>query len=449
MTSQKDTTDHYRVLELPRDCTQKEISASYRRLALLHHPDKTSGDKSVANHFQQIQEAGEVLRDPECRRLYDKTLDLQSTSILHGYRKRYEPYDIRRNTNKSEAPEQKSDTPWNSKPPPEDYMYTWGSSVHMNLDSDWAQAEIARRAKEMDEWERVYAGIDPEVQKAENEYLKKFDEGQVSSEGEAMIDDGAGECGGLRPSSRKQTEEANEDGRELSHIDPEVQRSIERLYAYGLKGGVPSDDEDSSGDTGDLGWGKHDEGDDLRYTRYKDYLYDAESEAGSEYHSATSNVGPLIDLSDDDNAKDYKARPDISKENKAEPTEISKPATDNEDSSKGTDLADTIAIDEQNEDSVPGTIGCFIGLSDDRQDYEANPLSSKRHEAEPAEYFKFVTIKDEPPNPKCTEMVNVTAADEQGAGSTTGSIGCFIDLSDDEQDVQAIDKKKKPMSWGE
>lgn len=55
MTSQKDTTDHYRVLELSRDCTQKEISASYRRLALLHHPDKTGGRKSVANHFQQVR----------------------------------------------------------------------------------------------------------------------------------------------------------------------------------------------------------------------------------------------------------------------------------------------------------------------------------------------------------------------------------------------------------
>ncbi|KAJ5526608.1 hypothetical protein N7513_010767 [Penicillium frequentans] len=435
MTSQKDTTDHYRVLELSRDCTQKEISASYRRLALLHHPDKTGGRKSVANHFQQIQEAGEVLRDPKCRRLYDKTLDLQSTSTLHDYRKRYEPYDSPRNANKCETPEQESDTPWNSKPPPEEYMYTWGSSVHMNLDSDWAQAEMARRAKEMDEWERVYAGIDPEFQKAENEYPKNSDEGQVSSEREALIDNGAGEGGGLGPSSRKQTEEANEDGRENNHIDPEVQRSNERLYAYGLKGGVPSDDEDSlfkgpSGDTGDLGWGNHDEGDGLWKTKNNDYLYDAESETGSEYHSATSNAGPLIDLSDDDDEKDHKARPDISKENKAEPTEISKPATNNEDPFKSTDMAGAIAIDEQNADSATGTIACFIDLSDDGQDYEANLKSSKGHEAEPAENSKFFTIKDEPP--KFTKMVNFTAADEQDAGSTTGSIGCFIDLSDDE-----------------
>lgn len=313
----------------------------------------------------------------------------------------------------------------------------------MNLDSDWARAEMARRAKEMDEWERIYVGIDPEVQKAENEYTKKFDGGQVTSEGEAMINDSSGEGGGLGPSSRKQTEEANEDGREHSHIDPEVQRSNERLYAYGLKGGVPSDDEDCllkgpSGDTGDLGWGNHDEGDGLWNTNYKDYLYDAESEAGSEYHSASSNAGPLIDLSDDDDEKDYKARPNIPKENKAEPTETSKPATDNEDSSTGTDVADAIAIEEQNADSANGTIGCFIDLSDDVQDYETNPKTSKEDEAEPAENFKLVTIKDDPP--RFTEMDIVTAANEQDAGSTTGSIGCFIDLSDDEQDTQAIEK---------
>lgn len=322
-------------------------------------------------------------------------------------------------------------------------MYTWGSSVHMNLDSDWARAEMARRAKEMDEWERIYLGIDPEVQKAENEYTKKFDGGQVPSEGEAMINDSSGEGGGLGPSSRKQTEEANEDGREYSHIDPEVQRSNERLYAYGLKGGVPSDDEDClpkglSGDIGDLGWGNHDEGDGLWNTNYKDYLYDAESEADSEYHSATSNAGPLIDLGDDNDEKDYKARPEIPKENKAEPTETSKPATDNEDSSTGTDVADAIAIEEQNADSATGTIGCFIDLSDNVQDYETNPKPSKGDEAEPAENFKLVTIKDDPP--RFTEMDIVTAANEQDAGSTTGSIGCFIDLSDDEQDTQAIEK---------
>ncbi|KAJ6005273.1 hypothetical protein N7451_003217 [Penicillium sp. IBT 35674x] len=441
MTSKKDTTDYYRVLELPRDCTQKEISASYRRLALLHHPDKTGGDKFVAIHFQQIQEAGEVLRDPKCRLLYDKTLGLQSTSTLHGYRKRYEPYDIPRNTNESEIPEQECDTPWSSKPPPAEYMYTWGSSVHMNLDSDWAQAEVARRAEEMDEWERLYAGIDPEVQKADNEYQKKFDEEQVPPEGEAMINDGAGEGGGLGPSSQKQTEETNEDGRDHSHIDPEVQRSNERLYAYGMKGGVPSDDEDSlpkrpSGDTGDLGWGNHDDGDGLGITTYKDYLYDTESEAGSEYHSATSTAGPLIDLIDDE--KDCKAGPGISNENETTPTKIPKPATDNGNSSKGTG-ADAIATNEQDSDSTSSIIGCFIDLSDDEQDYEANPKSSKENEAESAENFELAIIKDDPP--MVTEMANITAADEQDAGSTTGSIGCFIDLSDDEQDTKVIEKR--------
>ncbi|KAJ6101915.1 hypothetical protein N7486_004342 [Penicillium sp. IBT 16267x] len=385
MTSKKDTTDHYRALELPRDCTQKEISASYKRLTLLHHPDKKSGDKFVPNRFYQIQEAGEVLRDPKRRSLYDKTLGLQLTSISHGYRKRYKPYDTPRNRNESETPEQESDTPWNSKPPPEEYMYTWGSSVHMNLDSEWAQAEMARHAKEMDEWEMRYAGIDPEVQKAKNEYPRQSKEGQSSLDGEAMINEDASEYGCPGMSSWKKTEEANKDGREHGHIDPEVQKSNEKLYAYGMKGGVPSDDENSlpqgaSGDASNAWWGNHRDADGLWKTQYKDYFYDAESEAGPEYHLATNNAGPLIDLSDDE--QDYEASPNSFNENETKLPDNSKPATDNEDSPKETEMFDVIATDDQDADSTTGSTGCFIDLSDDEQDYEATRQFSKKRKAD-------------------------------------------------------------------
>lgn len=265
--------------------------------------------------------------------------------------------------------------PWDSKPPPEEYMYTWGSSVHMNPDSDWAQAEIARHAKEMTEWETIYAEIALEGQKAENECPStKFNKAQASPEGEAVISENAGEDVGPGPSWWKQTEEANEDEWRHGHIDLEVQKSNERLYAYGMKGGVPSDDEDSlaneaSGDECDIWWENHGDGDGIWKTKHRNYLYEVESKVGSNYHSATSDAGPLIVLSDDEG--EFEASPNVSKENEAGTADNSKPITNKDDPFKDTEMANVIAADEQDVDSTTGSIGCFTDLSDDEQHYVA------------------------------------------------------------------------------
>ncbi|KAK9893659.1 DnaJ-domain-containing protein [Cystobasidium minutum MCA 4210] len=64
------STELYDVLELPPTCSAAEIKSAYRRLAMLHHPDKNAG----ASHekFQAIQGAYEVLIDPEQRAAYDR-----------------------------------------------------------------------------------------------------------------------------------------------------------------------------------------------------------------------------------------------------------------------------------------------------------------------------------------------------------------------------------------
>ncbi|MCW3490529.1 J domain-containing protein [Dethiobacter alkaliphilus] len=66
--------DYYEVLGIPRDAGEKDIKAAYRKLARKYHPDLHSGDEKAAaeEKFKQINEAHEVLSDPEKRAKYDR-----------------------------------------------------------------------------------------------------------------------------------------------------------------------------------------------------------------------------------------------------------------------------------------------------------------------------------------------------------------------------------------
>jgi len=66
--------DYYAILGVPRNATEKEIKAAYRKLARQWHPDLHTGkDKETAEEkFKQINEAYEVLSDPEKRARYDR-----------------------------------------------------------------------------------------------------------------------------------------------------------------------------------------------------------------------------------------------------------------------------------------------------------------------------------------------------------------------------------------
>ena len=66
--------DYYKILELSPTSTPKEIKQSYRRLALQFHPDKNPGNPTAAINFREIQEAYEVLSDPEKRSRYNYQL---------------------------------------------------------------------------------------------------------------------------------------------------------------------------------------------------------------------------------------------------------------------------------------------------------------------------------------------------------------------------------------
>ena len=64
--------DYYKILGLDKNAPQAEIKKAYRKLARKHHPDLNPNDKDAKSKFQQINEANEVLSDPEKRKKYDQ-----------------------------------------------------------------------------------------------------------------------------------------------------------------------------------------------------------------------------------------------------------------------------------------------------------------------------------------------------------------------------------------
>ena len=64
--------DYYKILGIEKKATAAEIKSAYRKLARKHHPDLNPNDADAKRNFQQINEANEVLSDPEKRKKYDK-----------------------------------------------------------------------------------------------------------------------------------------------------------------------------------------------------------------------------------------------------------------------------------------------------------------------------------------------------------------------------------------
>ena len=62
-----DYKDYYKILGVERTADEKEIKKAYRRLARQYHPDVNPGDKAAEARFKEINEANEVLSDPEKR----------------------------------------------------------------------------------------------------------------------------------------------------------------------------------------------------------------------------------------------------------------------------------------------------------------------------------------------------------------------------------------------
>jgi len=64
--------DYYKILGIDKTAAPKDIKSAYRKLARKYHPDLNPNDKDANKNFQQINEANEVLSDPEKRKKYDQ-----------------------------------------------------------------------------------------------------------------------------------------------------------------------------------------------------------------------------------------------------------------------------------------------------------------------------------------------------------------------------------------
>lgn len=64
--------DYYKILGISKDATQEDIKKAYRKLARKYHPDLNKDNPNAQEKFQEINEANEVLSNPEKRKRYDE-----------------------------------------------------------------------------------------------------------------------------------------------------------------------------------------------------------------------------------------------------------------------------------------------------------------------------------------------------------------------------------------
>jgi curved DNA-binding protein len=63
--------DYYEVLGISRDASAADVKKAFRKLARVHHPDVAKDKATAEEKFKEINEAYEVLSDPEKRKKYD------------------------------------------------------------------------------------------------------------------------------------------------------------------------------------------------------------------------------------------------------------------------------------------------------------------------------------------------------------------------------------------
>lgn len=90
--------DYYKILEINKSASDADIKKAYRKLARKYHPDVNPNDESAKQKFQKINEANEVLSDPEKRKKYDQYgKDWQHGEAYEQARQQQQQYGGQRN----------------------------------------------------------------------------------------------------------------------------------------------------------------------------------------------------------------------------------------------------------------------------------------------------------------------------------------------------------------
>ncbi|MBI4233546.1 MAG: molecular chaperone DnaJ [Chloroflexi bacterium] len=88
----KDGRDYYDILEVPREATEEEVRKAFRRLALEWHPDRNR-DPQAVERFKAVNEAYQVLSDPQKRAIYDR-YGAAGVGVQTGTGRGFEGFDV-------------------------------------------------------------------------------------------------------------------------------------------------------------------------------------------------------------------------------------------------------------------------------------------------------------------------------------------------------------------
>ena len=93
--AEEEEVDLYERLGLEAEATTKQVKTAYRKMSVLHHPDKTGGGEAAVQKFREITEAYEILSDPEKRVLYDHTgIAAARKGLEHQQEQGGSPFDM-------------------------------------------------------------------------------------------------------------------------------------------------------------------------------------------------------------------------------------------------------------------------------------------------------------------------------------------------------------------